>query len=198
MFNEQLLKLSKVQQLSKYYLMQKCVSEQQVFSEVLDALYRVKNIQGKVYLIGNGGSAGIASHFSIDILNVLKIPSFTFYDSSQLTCLANDYGYEKIFSTPLSIALKEGDLLIAISSSGNSSNILEGVKTAKSLGTKIITFSGFSEENPLKKLGDINFWANSKEYGIVETIHFFWLHTIIDSWLKYVSKCEELVSTGQG
>lgn len=145
-------------------------------------LIKTKNQGGKVYVIGNGGSAGIASHFAIDLLNALKIPASTLYDSNQMTCIANDYGYEYVFSNPLQTLIKPIDLLVAISSSGKSKNIINAVEVAKNAEAYVITLSGFAEDNPLRKMGELNFYLNVDDYGLVETGHFFLLHTIIDSW----------------
>lgn len=137
---------------------------------------------GVVYVIGNGGSAGIASHFSTDLMKSLEIASSTLFDSNLMTCLGNDYGYATVFSYPLSHLLKPHDLLVAISSSGKSPNILSAVEVARSKQVPVITLSGFSKENPLKKLGTLNFWIDRCDYGLVETAHFFLLHTIADLW----------------
>lgn len=142
---------------------------------------QVKKVEGMVYVIGNGGSAGIASHFSIDLQNALSIPSQTFYDSNSVTCYANDYGYDSIFEKPLKLQLKANDLLVAISSSGQSENILRAVAVANEKNATVVTLSGFSAENPLNQLGALNIWLDSQDYGLVETGHFFILHTLIDS-----------------
>jgi len=150
---------------------------------------------GYTYVIGNGGSAGIASHFSTDLLKTLKLPAATFSDSNILTCFANDYGYEKVFSSPLEVMLNEGDLLVAISSSGRSINILNGCRAAKEMGAQVITLSGFSPDNPLRQMGDLNFWINAEDYGLIETAHFFLLHTIIDSLSSCKRRSEELMKS---
>lgn len=137
---------------------------------------------GKVYVIGNGGSAGIASHFANDLLKTLKIPSLTLVDSNTLTCFSNDFGFEYVYSKPLETLAKKEDLLVAISSSGKSQNIINAVKMAKEKQMKSVTLSGFSNSNPLKILGDLNFWINKEDYGLVEVSHFFILHSVIDLW----------------
>lgn len=145
-------------------------------------LLQTKENDGTVFIVGNGGSAGIASHFSIDLLNALKIPSQTLYDSNVMTCVSNDYGYDQVFSRPLDLLLKKNDLLVCVSSSGNSQNILNATAIAKSKDLPIITLSGFEPHNPLRSLGDLNFYLPIIDYGLVEMGHFFLLHTIIDSW----------------
>jgi D-sedoheptulose 7-phosphate isomerase len=102
-----------------------------------------------------------------------------------MTCLGNDYGYEQVFSYPLEKLLKPQDLLVAISSSGKSPNIIKAVETALSVQVSVVTLSGFSSQNPLRSLGDLNFWVNRTDYGLVETSHFFLLHAIVDLWLKH-------------
>ena len=152
----------------------------QAFLTFKDYLITTKNNRGIVYVIGNGGSAGIASHFSNDLIKALKIPSNTLTDSNILTCLANDFGYEKCFSEFLKINLKNEDLLVSISSSGNSMNIINATLIANEKSAKVITLSGFDSTNKLRKVGDLNFWINNKEYGLVEMGHFFILHTLVD------------------
>lgn len=137
---------------------------------------------GIVYVVGNGGSAGIASHFSVDLLKALGVPSQTLYDSNMMTCLGNDLGYENIFATPLKVLMKPEDVLVAISSSGQSPNILKACHIARDRGASVITLSGFLEDNPLRSLGEVNFWLDCDEYGLVEGGHFFLLHTLIDYW----------------
>lgn len=141
----------------------------------------------KVFVIGNGGSAGIASHHVVDLINVLKVSAFTISDSNLITCMGNDYGYQSVFSRPLECLANPADVLIAISSSGNSDNILRACNMMKKKGGKVITLSGFASENPLRTLGDINIWTPENDYGLVESAHFFILHTLIDGWQKKIN-----------
>lgn len=152
---------------------------------------------GITYVVGNGGSAGIASHFSNDLLKAIGIRSTTLSDASHVTCLGNDLGYENVYSHQLNILLKPVDVLVAISSSGQSENILKAVQGAKSIGCKVITLSGFLEDNPLRYLGDLNFYIEKSDYGLVEMAHFFILHTLIDLWkpLNDQAKCEKMEQT---
>ncbi|HSX38027.1 MAG TPA: SIS domain-containing protein [Chlamydiales bacterium] len=153
--------------------------------QALDRFFAmVSETKGIVYVIGNGGSAGIASHFSNDLMKALKIRSQTLYDSNIMTCLSNDIGYENVFSYPLDLLLKPEDLLVAISSSGKSPNILKAVDVARRRGVPVITLSGFLRDNPLNSAGQLNFWIDRCDYGLVEVAHFFLLHTVIDLWHK--------------
>ena len=150
------------------------------FNCIIQKLFDIYRSKSHVYVIGNGGSAGVASHMAIDLLNMSKIKAHTLYDLSSLTCIANDYGYENVFSKQLDILLNTDDVLIAISSSGTSLNILNAVNEAKDKGAYVLTLSGFSSDNPLRKLGTQNVWLDSCDYGVVEIGHAFILHNIAD------------------
>jgi D-sedoheptulose 7-phosphate isomerase len=139
---------------------------------------------GKLLFIGNGGSASIASHMATDFCKNAGMRALAFNDSSLLTCISNDYGYEHVFEKPVEMFAEPGDSLIAISSSGQSENILCAAALAKKKGLKVITFSGFAEDNPLRKLGEINFYVPSPEYGHVEIVHLAVCHCMIDIIIK--------------
>ena len=158
---------------------------------ILKALITCRQKQGTVYVLGNGGSAAIASHVVIDLINMGKMRAMAMLDSATTTCISNDYGYDKVYSKQLACFARAEDLLIAISSSGNSKNILNAVDTAKKLGLVAITLSGFDSENALRKLGDYNLWLNAKDYGKVETGHAFMLHYLTDC-LRDIEKEMEL------
>jgi D-sedoheptulose 7-phosphate isomerase len=137
--------------------------------------------KSKIIIVGNGGSASIASHFSIDICKNTDLVCQCFNESSLITCLSNDFGYENWIKKSIEYYGKSGDVLIAISSSGNSENILNAcLEAQKKNFSSIITFSGFDSKNKLKKLGDVNMWVDSSVYNIIENIHQIWLLSIID------------------
>ena len=136
--------------------------------------------KNKLMFIGNGASAAISSHMSTDYWKNGKMRAIAFNDSSLLTCISNDYGYVHVFEKPIEMFADEGDILFAISSSGKSENILRGVNAAKSKGCHIVTFSGFKNDNPLKTMGDFNFFVPSNGYGPVEIIHLSICHCIVD------------------
>lgn len=145
------------------------------------ALIRKQHDQGKkVIFIGNGGSASIASHMAIDFWRNAGVRALTFNDGSLLTCISNDFGYPEVFAKPISCFADEGDILVTISSSGKSENILNAVKAAHDLKAHVITFSGFAPINPLRKLGEYNFYVPSNSFGYVEVAHQLILHTIVD------------------
>jgi D-sedoheptulose 7-phosphate isomerase len=135
-----------------------------------------------LFIIGNGGSSGIASHAANDFINMCGLKCHTFHDISVLTCMTNDYGYDVTYKKLLENFSNENDCLIAISSSGNSMNIINATERFRELNPKgkIITLSGFSQDNQLRNKGDLNFWIDSKSYGIVEIAHQFILHFFAD------------------
>ena len=135
---------------------------------------------GRVVFIGNGGSAGIASHLAIDLSKNASLPAVCFSDASMMSCLANDYGFEEWLAHALRLNARAGDCLVAISSSGRSKNILNAVAKARAMNLDVITLSGMSPDNPLRELGDVNYWVDSRSYNIVETAHQFWMMAVID------------------
>jgi D-sedoheptulose 7-phosphate isomerase len=136
--------------------------------------------KGKVILVGNGGSAAMASHVSVDLTKAAGLRAVNFNEADLVTCFANDYGYEHWVEKALESYADPHDLVVLISSSGSSSNIVNAATTSKQMGLGLITFSGFSSENPLRKLGDLNFWADSTAYNVVEMTHHVWLLALVD------------------
>lgn len=135
---------------------------------------------GRVIFIGNGGSAGIASHLAIDLSKNASLPAVCFSDASMMSCLANDYGFEEWIAHAVRLNAREGDCLVAISSSGRSKNILNAVGKARAMKLDVVTLSGMSPDNPLRELGDVNYYVDSRSYNIVETAHQFWMMAVID------------------
>ena len=149
--------------------------------QVKDALVTASENGKKVIIVGNGGSAAMASHVSVDLTKNAGIRSINFNESDLITCFANDYGYEHWVEKAVEFYGNKGDVFIGISSSGSSENILNGCHAAqKNNFAKVITFSGMEAKNPLRQLGDINIWVNSMSYNHIENIHQFWLLAIVD------------------
>jgi D-sedoheptulose 7-phosphate isomerase len=147
---------------------------------ILDTLQDLRRGGGTLYLVGNGGSAAVASHSVTDFVNVGQLRATTVHDSALITCMANDYGYENAFARILSTLARPGDALIAISSSGKSPNIRNAVARVRELGGTVVTLSGFAADNPLRALGNLNIWLDSRDYGMVEIGHLFLLHHVAD------------------
>lgn len=151
---------------------------------LLDIFTEHKKRGSRVFFIGNGGSAAIASHMTADFMKNGGMNTYSLYDIAVTTCMGNDYGYENIFAKTMKFLIRQGDLLVAISSSGNSPNIINAIDTAREKGVNIITLTGFEENNKAKKLGDINIYIPCKKYGIVESIHTIILQQIVDLILE--------------
>jgi D-sedoheptulose 7-phosphate isomerase len=148
--------------------------------KIADLVVTANKIGNKVIIVGNGGSASIASHLTVDFINAAKIKAINFNESSIITCFSNDYGYENWVAKALECYASTGDIVILISSSGQSQNILNGAETAKSMNASVVTLSGFSSDNPLRQLGDINLWVDSNAYNTVEMTHHIWLLGVVD------------------
>ena len=134
----------------------------------------------KVIIVGNGGSAAIASHVAVDLTKTSGIRAITFNDSDLITCFGNDYGYEHWVEEALKAYADRRDLVVLISSSGKSPNMVNAAKLMNEKRIQFVTFSGFEPDNPLRQLGTYNFWVDSKQYNFVEMAHQAWLLAIVD------------------
>ncbi len=148
--------------------------------KISQELIRCKKNKKKVAIFGNGGSASISSHFSVDLMKVAKIRCVNFNEPNLITCFSNDYGYSNWVKKAIESYLDRGDVLILISSSGKSQNMINAADIAKNKGIKLITFSGFKKNNSLSKRGKYNIWVNSRVYNFVENIHQIQLLAIVD------------------
>lgn len=150
-----------------------------------DRMLEVKAKGRKVLIVGNGGSAAIASHVQTDLCHSLGIRALVFNEPPLLTALANDNGYENAFQRLVDLWGDAGDVLVAISSSGRSANILNACAAARSKGMDILTFSGFGADNPLRQQGDLNFYVANAMYGPVESAHAVLVHHLTDLVLAH-------------
>lgn len=150
------------------------------FSKIIEMINKIKKKRKKIILVGNGGSAAMASHVSVDFTKIAKIRAVNFNEADLLTCFSNDYGYENWVKEALSFYADKEDLVICISSSGESKNIINGAKFAIKNGCKVVTLTGFNKYNKLKKIGDVNLWLDSNNYNIIEMTHHIWLLSIVD------------------
>ena len=157
-----------------------CESYDEGIRLLVDTFTKHKNNRAQLFFIGNGGSSAIASHMTADFMKNGGMNTYSLYDNAVTTCMGNDYGYEYIFSRPMEFLVREGDLLVAISSSGNSQNIINAIEVAKTKGASVITLTGFLPDNRAKQLGDINVYVPCEKYGIVESIHNLILQQVVD------------------
>ena len=142
--------------------------------QTAEMLKKVKITGKKIIVVGNGGSAAMASHVAVDFSKNAKIRMVNFNEADLITCFANDYGYDQWVVEALKAYADPGDLAILISSSGKSPNIINGALQAKQMGLQTVTLSGFGSDNSLRKLGDVELWADSSNYNVVEMSHHIW------------------------
>lgn len=146
---------------------------------------------GAMYFCGNGASSAMAGHMALDWLKAGEMKAISFNDSAVLTAVANDTGYENVFSLPISRLGRAGDLLVTISSSGNSPNVLTVIPVAREKGMKVISFSGLKPDNRSRVMGDFNFYVPCKTYGIAECCHQILLHAWLDQFLGITTEWTE-------
>lgn len=152
-------------------------------SRVVELLDVARAERRKVMLFGNGGSAAIVEHMHADLSNGLGVRALLFAETARLTALVNDHGYGRVYEQPVELWADPGDVVIAVSSSGRSENILRAVRAGAERGCTAITLSGFDPENRLRSLGAVNFWVPAWSYGLVETAHAVLAHAITDQML---------------
>ncbi len=142
---------------------------------------------GMIFFCGNGASATMAEHMSSDWFQNAKVNTYTCSETAHLTAVSNDFSYEDVFSYRINRVLTERDMLVAISSSGNSPNIVKALRTAKEKDVFCITLTGMGEDNFARKLGNLNFYVPLATYGFVESVHSVLLHAALDFFLdKYM------------
>lgn len=154
-------------------------SSNEVVQQNTEAINLLKD-KKRIFFIGNGGSNSICSHMMEDYGKIARYQTYTFSDAALITCYANDYGYENAMAEWLKLHMSSDDVLIAISSSGNSKNILNAVDVALSKNATVISLSGFKPDNTLRKKGHVNYYLPIENYGIVECYHQVILHAVLD------------------
>lgn len=145
-----------------------------------DCALEAKKRGSKLIFAGNGASAAISSHCAVDYTKQAKVRAIDFNEADLITCFANDYGYEHWVAKAIEHYGDPGDVVVLISSSGRSPNMVRAAEYSRQAGHIVVTFTGQAPDNPLKSRGDINFWLDSKAYNVVESIHQIWLLTICD------------------
>jgi D-sedoheptulose 7-phosphate isomerase len=140
----------------------------------------IKAAQKQIFLIGNGASSSMASHFATDIVKNVGIRARVFTDSSLVTAIGNDMSFNDVYAEPLRWNGNAGDLLVAISSSGNSPNIIRAIQVAKEMKMVIVTLSAMAEDNTIRSMGDLNFYIAAGTYGLAESSHAVILHHWVD------------------
>ena len=154
------------------------------FDQLISKFKKIKKKNKKIILIGNGGSAAMASHVSVDLVKLCGIRAINFNEADLITCFANDYGHDNWMKEATKKYFYKGDLVVLISSSGNSKNHVNCAKYCKKNKIELVTLTGFNGKNKLAKLGDLNLIANSKNFNIIEMIHHIWLLLACDYIVK--------------
>ena len=154
------------------------------FKRWVEMTHEVETRGQNLYLIGNGASASMASHFAADACKNGQLRAQAFNDVALLTATANDQVYEEVFALPLERLARAGDLLIAISSSGSSPNIVRALERAQALRLQIVTLSGRNPDNPSRRFGDVNVYIPNERYGWIEPSHHVVLHYWLDQYLN--------------
>ncbi len=140
-----------------------------------DLSERVRDNGNKLIFAGNGASASISSHAATDFTQHAKVRTVCFNDHNLITAYSNDYGYENWVARALESYADSGDLVVLVSSSGKSSNIINAAEYAREHHLEVVTFSGFAPDNPLRTKGLLNFWVDSRAYNVVESVHLIWI-----------------------
>lgn len=155
--------------------------------EFAKMVWNLRQTNNKVIFIGNGASNTIANHAALDFMNQTGIKTISFSDPAVLTAFSNDFGYDISFERFVKIYYDSGDILVCISSSGMSDNIINAARYITNIKGVVIAFTGFEKDNKLGQLVSRNFWVASSNYNVVEGIHNIWLAIISDilaSWVK--------------
>ncbi|MAV63938.1 MAG: phosphoheptose isomerase [Candidatus Marinimicrobia bacterium] len=148
--------------------------------KVKNLIFAVSKKKGKVLIFGNGGSSAIASHVSVDLTKNARIRAVNFNEADLITCFSNDYGYERWIEKAIDFYADKKDIIILISSSGRSPNMIKACKLANKKRLKVISFTGHKRNNPLSKISNISLWVNSKAYNFIENTHQIWLLGLCD------------------
>jgi D-sedoheptulose 7-phosphate isomerase len=154
------------------------------FAQWVRLAHEVHEAGGTLYFAGNGGSAMIASHMAADASKNGGLRGVAFHDAALLTAISNDITFEDVFALPLARLGRRGDLLMTISSSGNSPNIVRALETARRIGMHLVTLSGKQPQNRSRALGDLNFYVPADRYGWVECAHQLIIHYWFDQYLN--------------
>jgi len=167
-----------------YFFNQQEINPGLFFQTINEELNFLKNHKGKIYFFGNGASASFANHMALDFSKNGKISSRSLSDSALLTALSNDYSYEKAMVEFLKIDnVSKNDLIITISSSGNSPNIINVLNYCNENNFKSLALSGLKSNNMSIKLADYSIYVPMMTYGMVECIHQIMLHLILDQYM---------------
>ena len=173
----------------------------QLIADVIDLLQQARMKGSQVFILGNGGSASTASHFACDLAKNTRqegLPHFRVIgltdNMAMFSALANDQGYENVFSEQLASLVRPGDVVIAISASGNSKNVINAAEAAHRYKAMVIGFTGF-DGGRLRQLANININVNSNTIEHVEDIHLMLEHLIVKTIKEKVPSSGNVTSS---
>lgn len=173
-----------------------CLSLEKGLQCCLDLLANARKGCNEIFITGNGASASMASHYAADMTKNAGLCARAFTNTALITAISNDISYERVFAEAILLYAKKNDILIAISSSGNSLNIIAAIQEARKKGMEVITFTGMQRSNACHRLGDINFYVPADTYGLAETAHAALLHYFTDalaeSWKKLLTSEDKI------
>ena len=149
---------------------------------LVENIKTVKKNKGKIIIFGNGGSAATASHFSVDLTKNAKIRAVNFNEADLITCLSNDYGHDNWVKKAIEFYIDKNDLVILISTSGNSKNVINAAKFLKNKKFSFFSLTGMKKNNLLNKITNSknNLWVNNMSYNQIEIVHHLILLLTID------------------
>lgn len=150
----------------------------------IDRARKVQENGSLMFFCGNGASATMAEHMSHDWFQNGKVNTYTVSETSHITAISNDVSYADVFAYRIERILKESDILVTISSSGNSPNVIRAIEEAKKKGSFVVTVSGKGADNKSRQMGDLCFYVPLDTYGLVESSHAVLLHAVLDEFLE--------------
>jgi D-sedoheptulose 7-phosphate isomerase len=173
-------------------------------AEFMSVMLAARERGSRVFFIGNGGSAATASHFANDFAIGTRCSEKPFKAISltdnvaQLTAIANDEGYEQLFVKQLEVQLEKGDVVVAISASGNSPNVVKALEYANARGNHTVALTGFVTGGRIAEIARtvIHVKTRPAEYGPVEDVHMFLDH-LMGSWFNRVVQSERVAANGK-
>jgi D-sedoheptulose 7-phosphate isomerase len=162
----------------------KSIGQEQALINFCKLFFDIRRSNNTIYFIGNGASATMASHMAADFNKTCGCRATVFNDVALMSAVSNDIHFKECFSVPLNRFAEKGDVLVTISSSGNSANVIAAIKCAREKEMFVITFSGMDSNNDSRKMGDLNFWIPASTYGLVESAHQALLHSCLDTFFE--------------
>ncbi len=177
-----------LEELSVWDRSQKELGAEMGFKRWKNWTLKIRSKTRTIFFVGNGASASMASHFAADMAKNGGIHTRVFTDAALLTAVGNDISYEEIFAEPLRWYCKKGDMLVAVSSSGRSPNVVTAIEAVRSLGGTVVTLSAMGADNPMRNMGNMNIFVPAKTYGLAETAHATVLHYWMDLIQQTISE----------